>query len=418
MSRMTWLLVLGLLGAAPAALPAQQPPTQRQIDSLTAQLRVLRARLDSLLRRVDSITRAGGVPADTVTDELAALRAAAQAAAGGARDTAAAIAPPAAPAAGRERNLSALNPEISATGDFRAYAQTEGPQQDNFAIEEVEFAFQSALDPYSHTKIFAGVSDEGIDIEEAYFYYTGLPGRVRLDVGRIRQQLGELNRWHLHAVPEIDYPLALTTYTGDEGLVGTGLSAYWAGSLLGTQELWLQGVVGDNDVLFDGGARPAFLGHLNNFWNLSGASYLQLGVTGMYGERPDTALRTTLGGVDLRFTWRPPARAKYREWTVRAELYALDKERGGTGDVRLGYYVGTQYKLGSRWWAGVRYDYVESPEGPLGIVQQVIPSLTFWQSEWVRLHGEYRWRREAGINASQVALQAVWSIGPHKHETY
>jgi len=418
MSRMTSLLVLGLFGAAPGVLPAQQP-AQRQIDSLTVQLRVLRARFDSLLKRVDSLTRARAVPADTVVDELAALRAAAQAAAGGVvRDTAAAIAPPAAPAEGRERNQSVLNPEISATGDFRAYAQTEGPQQDNFAIEEVEIAFQSALDPYSHTKIFAGLSDEGIDIEEAYFYYTGLPGRLRLDVGRFRQQLGELNRWHLHAVPEIDYPLALTTYTGAEGLAGTGLSLYWAGSLLGTQELWMQGVVGDNDVLFDGGKRPAVLGHLNNFWNLGSSSYFQIGVTGMYGENPDSALKTTLGGIDARFTWRPPARAKYRELTVRAEIYGIDKQRAGSGDARYGYYAGTQYKIGSRWWAGVRYDYVEAPEGSLGIVQQVIPSLTFWQSEWVRLHGEYRWRREAGANTSQVALQAVWSIGPHKHETY
>lgn len=397
MHRLLLALALTALAAAPAR--AQDP----RIDSLAAEIRALRAKLDSLRARLDSTRRDSA-------DALASLRARARAAAG--PDTATA------PAPGRERNLNQLNPEISVAADVRAYAQTEGPQQDNFALEEVEFAFQSALDPYSNTKIFAGVSDEGIDIEEAYFYYTGLPGRLRLDVGRFRQQLGELNRWHLHAVPEIDYPLALTTYTGPEGLAGTGLSVYWAGSLLGTQELWLQGVLGDNEVLFDGGNRPAVLGHLNSFWNLGPSSYFQLGVTGMYGEHPDSALKTTLGGLDARFTWRPPARAKYRELTVRAELYAIDKERAGSGGARYGYYVGTQYKIGSRWWAGVRYDYVESPEGPLGIVQQVVPSLTFWQSEWVRLHGEYRWRREAAITASQFALQAVWSIGPHKHETY
>ncbi|MGH7418330.1 MAG: hypothetical protein ACREKB_11195, partial [Candidatus Rokuibacteriota bacterium] len=317
-----------------------------------------------------------------------------------------------------ERNLNQLNPEISVTGDLRAYAQTEGPQVDNFALQEVEVAFQATLDPYSHTKIFAALEEGAIDVEEAYFYYTGLPGRLRLDVGVFRQPLGELNRWHLHAVPEIDYPLALTTYTGEEGLNGTGVSAYWGGTIVGTQELWVQGVLGDNDVLFDGGNRPAVLAHLNNFWNLSRSSYFQIGVTGMHGENPDTSLTTVLGGVDARFTWRPPERAKYREWTLRAELYGIDKERGGAGDARYGFYVGTQYKLGARWIAGVRYDYVEAAEGPLAIVRQVIPSLTFWQSEWVRLHAEWRWRREAGVDASQFALQGVWSIGPHKHETY
>lgn len=409
-----WLLAIALLGT-PVRLVAQQP-TQRQVDSLAAQLRVLRARLDSLLARFDSLARARTVPADTVSDELAALRAAAAAAAGVAPDSAPTMPLPA--AAGRERNQSALNPEISATGDFRGYAQTQGPRQENFQLQEIELSFQAALDPFSHTKIFAALEDGEIHVEEAYFYYTGLPARMRLDVGVFRPQLGELNRWHLHALPEFDYPLALTTYTGPEGLNGSGLSAYWAGSLLGTQELWVQGIVGSNDSLFDGGNRLAALGHLNNFWDLGRSSYLQIGVTGMYGENPDTGLTTRLGGVDARFTWRPPERAKYREWTVRAELYAVNKQRGGAGPTRYGYYVGTQYKLGSRWWAGLRYDYVEAAEGPLAIVRQVTPSLTFWQSEWVRLLGAWRWRRAGDTTTSFLTLQAVWSIGPHKHETY
>ncbi|HXF94693.1 MAG TPA: hypothetical protein VNI61_01195, partial [Gemmatimonadales bacterium] len=372
-----------------------------RVDSLLAEIRALKARLDSLARR------------DTTGDALAQLRARAQAAAQ--RDTAPA------PAVAGPRNLNQLNPEISVTGDLRALARTQGPQQDNFDLSEVEFSFQAALDPYSHTKIFAGLHGDEIEVEEAYFYYTGLPGRLRLDLGVFRQQIGELNRWHLHALPETDYPLALATYTGEEGLVGTGLSAYWGGSILGTQELWVQGVLGDNQVLFDGGNRPAVLAHLNNFWNLGRAAYVQLGVTGMYGENPDSGLRTTLSGVDARFTWRPPERAKYREWTLRGELYRIEKERAGPGDAaeaRYGFYAGTQYKLGARWWVGVRYDYVEAPEGPLAVVRQVIPSLTFWQSEWVRLHAEWRWRREAGVNTSHLVLQGVWAMGPHKHELF
>ncbi len=389
--------------AAPAHGAAQQAKDPR-VDSLMAEIRALRARLDSLAR-----------PAGAAPDDLAALRARARAAAGVADTTAPDTATR---AVGRERNLNQLNPEISVTGDLRAYAQTEGPQVNNFALQEVEVAFQAALDPYSHTKIFVALEEGTIDVEEAYFYYTGLPGRVRLDLGRFRQQAGELNRWHLHAVPEIDYPLALTTYTGEEGLAGTGVSLYWAGAILGTQELWVQGVLGDNEILFDGGNRPAVLAHLNNFWNLSRSSYFQIGVTGLYGENPDTSLTTTFGGVDARFTWRPPERAKYREWTLRAELYAIDKERAGSGDGRYGFDVGTQYKLGARWVAGVRYDYVEAAEGSLAVVRQVIPSVTFWQSEWVRLHAEWRWRRQGGGDTSQFALQGVWSIGPHKHETY
>ncbi|MGH7700536.1 MAG: porin [Gemmatimonadales bacterium] len=386
------------LALLPGTGGAQQPADPR-VDSLLAEIRALKARLDSLTRR------------DTTTDALARLRARAQAAAQRGDTT------PPPPVAG-PRNLNQLNPEISVTGDFRGAIQTDGPQRENFEAREFEFAFQSALDPYSHTKIFAAIEEGEIDIEEAYFYYTGLPGRVRLDLGRYRQQLGELNRWHLHAVPEAEYPLALLTYTGEEGLIGTGLSAYWNTAGLGTHELWAQVTRGTNELLFEDGDRPAYLVHLNNFWPLGRATYMQLGATGVYGTNPDSSLKTRLGTVDFRFTWRPPARARYREWNLRGELFAVEKERGGLGETRYGWYVGTNYKLGQRWVAGVRYDYVEAPEGPLAIVRQVVPSLTYWQSEWVKLHAEWQHRREAGATDDLIVLQAVWSIGPHKHEIY
>src|SRR5205814_3357277 len=84
-SMMALFLVAAL--AAPAA--AQQPaPTQRQVDSLAAQMRILKARLDSVLAvlaRLQVQPAARGPARDTIAgDELAALRAAAASAAGGA----------------------------------------------------------------------------------------------------------------------------------------------------------------------------------------------------------------------------------------------------------------------------------------------------------------------------------------------
>jgi hypothetical protein len=402
--------------AGPAALAAQQP-TRRQVDSLTAELRQLRARFDSLVtelqRRRTAVDTAVRRDTAAVQDELAALRAAATAATTpSGRDTSATPA-----VRGGDRNLNQLNPEISVTGDIRAYAN-EGSQENNFDPREVEIAFQSALDPFSHTKIFLALEEGGIDAEEIYAYWTGLPGRVRLDVGKVREQLGELNRWHLHALPESEYPLALTTYTGEEGLAAVGISLYRAFAAAGTHELWVQATQGSNDVLFDGGTAPAVLAHLNNFWQLAPAWYAQAGATFIRGTNPDVDLRTTLWGADFRLTWRPPARALYREWTLRGELYSLQKETGGLGDTRLGGYIGTTYKLGRSWIAGLRADYVEAPEGALDIQRQVIPSLTWWQSEWVFLRAEWRYLHAAGSGTNQLALQLVWSIGPHKHETY
>ncbi len=419
MSRHRYAVIAALAGlvALPSVGSAQQP-NQRQIDSLAAQVRALKAQLDSL--RAALGRRTGAIaPAAAEDTSLAALRAAAAAAAGTDTTRVKADTSGRTKFVGRERSQPQLNPEISATGDVRAGAHIPGVQHDNFDPREFEVGFQSPLDPYSSTKIFVSLENGNVSIEEGYAYWTGLPGHIRFDIGKFRQQFGELNRWHLHALPETEYPLALRTYLGDDGLAGTGISLYRAFGGLGTHELTAQVTRSESDAeLFGSSGRPTYLVHLLNFWQLTRSTYMQLGGTALYGTNPDSSLRTKVGGVDFRLTWRPPAQALYREWTLRGELYALRKEVVGAGGTHLGYYVGTTYKLGQRWIAGLRYDYVERPASAL-IIRQVIPSLTLWESEWVELRAQYTWAKITGRSSTgDFALQAVWAIGPHKHETY
>ena len=136
-----------LLATACLTVPgAGQQPTQRQMDSLAAQVRQLRARLDSVLAVLGR--RPAPPPAAPVGDDLAALRAAASQAAGGGLSDTTRAADTLTQAVGRERNQAQLNPEIGATGDVRAYATGRGVQRDNFDPREFEVGFQSALDPY------------------------------------------------------------------------------------------------------------------------------------------------------------------------------------------------------------------------------------------------------------------------------
>src|SRR6266446_3023998 len=278
--------VCALLTAVCVAATANaQQPTQRQLDSLSAQVRALRVRLDSL--RAALAARAGAPAAAAADTDLASLRAAAAAAVG--RDTTqTADTSSARRFIGRERNQAQLNPEIGATGDVRAYATTHGVQQNNFDAREFEVGFQSALDPYSQTKIFLAFESGGISVEEGYAYWIGLPGHLRLDVGKYRQQFGELNRWHLHAVPDTEYPLVLKTYLGEDGLAGTGLSLYRAFGGLGTHEVTLQVTRSSSDELFGNSGRPTYLAHLLNFWQLNRSTYMQLGGSILYGTRPDS----------------------------------------------------------------------------------------------------------------------------------
>src|SRR5882762_9507714 len=299
---MTRILCAVLLIAAsiPARSAAQQP-AQRQLDSLAAEVRALRVRLDSLraaVARTAPPRRAADTAKVQVDEDLAALRAAAASVVG--RDTTqTADTTGSRRFVGRERNQAQLNPEISVTGDVRAYGTTRDVQTENFEPREFEVGFQSALDPYSHTKIFIAFENGSVGVEEGYAYWTGLPGHIRLDLGKYRQQFGELNRWHLHAVPELEYPLAIKTYLGEDGLAGTGLSLYRAFGGFGTHELTAQVTRSQSDAeLFGGGARPTYLVHLLNFWQLSPSTYMQIGGTGLYGTNPSSSLRTKVGGLE------------------------------------------------------------------------------------------------------------------------
>src|SRR3989441_1258233 len=291
---------LACLLALPSRAHAQQP-SQRQVDSLASEVRALKARLDSLRAAFARGQRATPAPAAKDTggaDDLAALRAAAAAAAGRTDTTARSDSAPTR-FIGRERNQAQLNPEISVTGDVRAYSQTPGIQRDNFDPREFEVGFQSALDPYSNTKIFVSLENGAVSVEEGYAYWTGLPGRIRFDIGKFRQQFGELNRWHLHAVPETEYPLAVTTYLGGDGLSGAGISLYRAFGGFGTHEVTAQVTKSESDdSLFGGAGRPSYLVHLLNFWQLSPSTYMQVGATALYGTNPDSSLRTKVGGLD------------------------------------------------------------------------------------------------------------------------
>jgi hypothetical protein len=397
-------------------------------DSLAAALGALSGRLEAVRSERCGAAGAPAAPAPTApdtSDDLAAIRAAAAAAAGGAAATSAPPSDTTAPArtefVGRQRNASALNPEISATGDIRLVAR-DGQQEDNGVPREFEVALQSALDPYSTAKIFLTFENEEVGVEEGYIYWTGLPGRLRVDLGKFRQSLGDLNRWHLHALPETEYPLVYQRFLGPEGLSGTGLSLYTAlpfSILGGTHELTVQGTTAESDPLYAGGHQPTVLLRLQNFWQLSRSTYMQLGATGTGGNNDDVGLRSRLAGLDFRLTYRPPEAGTRREITFRAEGYRLHATEPGITTDRYGTFVDLNAKLSRRWVLGTRYDWVESPRGPADTEWRLTPNITWWQSEFVflRLEGEHRDTELSGAS-NLLSLQAVFAMGPHKHETY
>ncbi len=429
----------------PIALPGRPAGAASALDTLITAVERLNQRLERAVADRCAAQAAQAAPpqgqapaaADT-TDDLAALRAAASDVAGGvgqgeaggrpraqgAPSSDTSRVPPAAapPATGGPRGANVLNPEISATGDIRLIARDQNPQHDNALAREFEVSFQSALDPFSKTKIFLTFEQDQVGVEEGYIYWAGLPGHIRLDLGKFRQQLGDLNRWHLHALPETEYPLVYQRFLGTEGLTGIGFSLYTAlpFSLAGgTHEIVVQGTTAESTPLYADGHQPTLLGRLQNFWQLSRSTYAQVGFTATGGNNSDADLRSRLLGLDFRLTYRPPSAGTRRDITFRAEGYRLHAADSGAVTNRYGAFLDLQARTSQRWVWGVRYDWVQSPRGLADTQWRITPALTWWESEFVflRLQGEHQ---HSDLTGSQnlLTLQAVWAMGPHKHETY
>jgi hypothetical protein len=123
-------------------------------------------------------------------------------------------------------------------------------------------------------------------------------------------------------------------------------------------------------------------------------------------------------GLDFAFRWSPAAQSLYRDFQLKGEWYFAEREFADELETGKGGYAQANYRLNRRWIVGVRGDYLDPFDDEPDIVQ-VAPSLTFWQSEWVRLRLQYNYLKMDGGGANHtILLQTVWAMGPHKHETY
>ena len=76
--------------------------------------------------------------------------------------------------------------------------------------------------------------------------------------------------------------------------------------------------------------------------------------------------------------------------------------------------------MARNFYLGVRIDRAEDPLAPDEYQWGILPYITWWQSEYVRLRGEYgHYKLEpSGENENRFTLQLTWAAGPHTHAIY
>lgn len=442
--------------ALPVGITAQEPA-----DSLRMEMERLSALVDSLRAEVDRLQAAG--EEEEAQDALAELRgaAAAAAAAGGGDD-------PEAGAdeqqfVGRQRSLQGLNPEISLNADVFAHVNPDDTDADNFFWREFELSLQSSLDPFSRAALFISRhgsgpevvpfggelgghgheeeggaegeeeahGDEGFGIEEGYVEWVSLPGGVGLKLGKFFQRLTTMNRWHAHALSFQSRSLPHLSFVGEESLAQSGASVTWlapfGGGAAGTYEATFEVTRSENEALFGESNRTSVLAHVNAFWQLGGSVDFELGGAWLNGsyEDADAFFDRNLYSVEAALNWIPPERSRRAGLTLRGGYMILDglesedPALAGTGTAS-GLWTMAQLRLSNNWLIGGRFDRVESPLEPDVTQWMVSPTLTWWQSEWVRIRAEYDFLSEFETEPStgMFVLQVTFGMGPHRHATY
>lgn len=359
--------------------------------------------------------------------------------------------------------LQALNPEISITGDFLASYRTRSyvatPHRQEF--RGLGLHGESYLDPFSRFKAAVSATEQGVALGEAYFTRFALLPGVNLTLGKFRQQFGVVNRWHKHALDQVDFPLPLRQIFGPGGLNQTGISLdlQLPGLAGAAQEATIQLTNGENPSLFGGNTEnvPSLLLHLKHYRDLSKDTYLEIGMTAM-GGRNDTWLVAdpdgnpvhetadlwlSVWGADFTLLWEPTERMRYRNLSWHAEAYLLEKRilsPDGTGPTMLECWGVSSYlqsKLSRSWEAGLRLDYyrpdTQTAAGaggislaPLAVAarapRQVLSALsvTWYQSPWVHWRAEWDHliQHDLGPDDDTFWFQCVFAAGPHKHERY
>ena len=275
---------------------------------------------------------------------------------------------------GGQRSLQALNPEISVVGDiFGRYLRSPegrdaiGDERSGAFLRVLGLHLQSNLDPFAFARMAVELHPDGAEVGEAYVTWTSIFPGASLTVGKFRQQLGVVNRWHKPGLDQFDFPLMLTVPFGPGGLNQSGFSLnvalppLWSNGM----ELFVQVTNGSNDRAFSGNffSLPAGLVHLGNFWDLSSSTYLELGLSGMFGfnnhrnvvEEDNTVSsedwrKTFIGGLDLTLNWEPLNRSKYHYFTWRSEFLFIQKEVSAKDTIRwMGAYSYLEYKLNRSW---------------------------------------------------------------------
>jgi hypothetical protein len=319
----------------------------------------------------------------------------------------------------------ALNPDISAIGDFISVAGHNPVRPSpSLQMHESELGFQAIIDPYARGDFFLSFGEEGVNLEEGYITFTALPVGVVAKVGKMRSAFGRVNTLHNHVLPWVDRPLVTNNLVGGEdGLDDAGVSierifpAPKGIFLEGTAQLFRGDSGNTESPLFQASTKSdvSAVAHLRSYKDLTESTNIDLGLSYARGHNDQGSnFLTRLYGIDATMRWKPLRRSIYHSFVGRGEFIWNQRQQFPSEQRAFGFYTSGDYQLGRRWFVGGRFDRSGRSEFANLTDKGTSAVLTYWPSEFSQVRCQYRFTRYAGnIDTNELLLQVMFSLGAH-----
>lgn len=323
-----------------------------------------------------------------------------------------------------------------------------GSGDSGFSLGEAEFNLNANIDAKYFGNVTVGIhEDDGeveVEVEEAWLQATDIPGGVSITAGRLFSAAGYLNSFHFHNDDFADRPLPYQAFFGGRYIVD-GIQGRWIAPTsflfeIGTELNW----GGNFPATANGTTSPdawtlfAKVGGdigISNSWQV-GLSQIDADVIERGGahvhEDPLEPVETYSGDsnltvLDFVWKWAPQGNATQRSFKLQGEYFRRE-EAGVYSDIdyggdQTGWYLQGVWQFAQLWRAGLRYDLVETNNGPAldgteledtGRNSTRTSAMLDWSpSEFSRLRLQYTRDNVLAVSDDQWYLQYIMSIGAH-----
>jgi hypothetical protein len=320
---------------------------------------------------------------------------------------------------------------------------TEGIEnRRGFNLESAELYLFAPVDPYFNLYATIPVTEDGAEVEEAYFLTTSLPYGFQLKGGKFKSGFGRINSQHPHAWDFADIPLPYRAFLGGEGFIEQGVQLTYLPPLDFYTLLGIEVLQGDNDVLFGPDAKSgphAYTAYAKASFDIGDNSTILFGPSVMTGKTKTGSImedtefsgNSTLYGLEFTYKWKP---SKQQSLTVQSE-YLYRTQHGDLEDtvaattetlkrIQDGLYVQGIYQI-ERWRLGARYDILDLFKDDYvlagnnadfrGKPWRATGMLEFNPTEFSRIRLQYNHDKSARDDTAnnEMLLQLIFGIGAH-----